>query len=102
MTNEMNDLLPLIARFDAFANEFMTDRETMIELIDECDDRKSSIEFMIDDRAIANLIDSQFDDDFAIITDDDENTNSIYIEFIECNRFAFTIYMIMRIRALIA
>jgi hypothetical protein len=102
MTNEMNDLLPLIARFDAFANEFMTDRETMIELIDECDDRKSSIEFSISTESIIDFIDAEFDDDFAIITDDDENAYSIYIEFIECNRIAFATYLNMRISRMIA
>jgi len=100
MTNEMIDPA-LIARFNAFANEFMTDRETMIELID-AHSNPNSINFLIDEFAIIDLIDSQFDDNFAIICDDDANNESLFIEFIESNRREFTIYMIARIHALIA
>lgn len=93
MTNITNDLL---ARFDAFAIEFLPDRETMIELI--CD---ASNSLNIND-SIINLIDSQFDDNFAIICDNDANNESLFIEFIESNRIEFTIYLYARIMQLIA
>jgi hypothetical protein len=88
----------LIARFDAFANEFMRDesRDSMIAMI--C---AHSSNLNIDD-AIIDMIDAQFDDAFAIICDDDANNESIYIEFIECNRNAFIIYFIARIHQMIA
>lgn len=94
----MNDRL---ARFDAFANAFLPDRETMIELID-MNTNPNSINFMIDNFAIIDLIDAQFDDDFAIICDIDAIRDYEFAEFIKPNRREFTIYLYARIMQLIA
>jgi hypothetical protein len=94
MTNEM-----ITARFDEFAREFMRDfdRNSLRDAIMMHANANS-----ISTESIIDFIDAEFDDDFAIITDDDENAYSIYIEFIECNRIAFATYLNMRISRMIA
>lgn len=85
-------------------DEFMRDfsRIAMIESINatcECDDHNDDI-----DECITEFIDAQFDDEFAIIFDDDANANSIdmIIESMRFDRDIIANELRNRIYALIA
>lgn len=90
MTNAMmidaNDFDAQIdMRMNDFINEFMMifpHRDDAIDIMN-AHSHAHDDEFDSIDDLIIDFIDAQFDDDFAIICDDDENAYSIRIEFID-------------------